>query len=811
MFALGVALVRLWPERWPALTGGVIGAALVICGYAVLTKVFPGALSADETYARLREPFGYWNSVGLMAAMAAPACLWLGARRSGHAALNALAYPALGLLVVACLLAYSRGSLLAMGAGCAVWFAVVPLRLRGASVFGIGGLGGLFVGLWAFGQDALSNDRVPLDERTAAGHELGVLLVVMLAILLVAGLAVNFALAERAPSLAARRRAGAVVAACVALLPIVLAGSLALSERGLGGSISKAWDDLTNPAASTPANDPTRLTAIGSVRARYWNEALQIWEANKAVGVGAGGYRTARPRYRDDTLNVRHAHGYLVQTMADLGLVGLAVSLALLAAWLAGAARTTGPWRGPARATFTPERIGLLTMCAVVVVFGVHSLIDWTWFVPGNVVPALLCAGWVAGRGPLTEPVGVRRPWRERLRALGPPAGGRRRRRGGHRRGRRGRLGDVRSAALGQRRQRRARGARGRPRARGPRRYPPRAQRRSAVDQPAVRGVDGRAVRRQRPGRAAAARGGGATAPVDRRAVAAPGAVRARPRPPAGRPAADRPGAVPRSALGHGPGDLARGQPPGDRTAQTPPPSASAAPARAALAGQRAQRAEACRARRSSGGPPTRPHLEVTEARLGEDLAQRSRGEEAQVVGARIEVLVESSHGERDQAARPWYGVVTRIRPPQSSTRRTSASSPTTSATCSSTSPAHTTSNSSSPNGSRAPSATCCTSASGARSQGAPHGLGGDVDGRHAAAGSHELGGERPVAAAEVEHAIAGVHVVEQERAALGEALGLDVLGHRPPHRLAPRVHGVQSGRWERTVRAGAPLPFADR
>ena len=36
-----------------------------------------------------------------------------------------------------------------------------------------------------------------------------------------------------------------------------------------------------------------------------------------------------------------------------------------------------------------------------VVVFGVHSAIDWTWFVPGNVVPALLLAGWVAGRGPL--------------------------------------------------------------------------------------------------------------------------------------------------------------------------------------------------------------------------------------------------------------------------------------------------------------------------------------------------------------------------------------------------------------------------
>ena len=99
-------------------------------------------------------------------------------------------------------------------------------------------------------------------------------------------------------------------------------------------------------------------------------------------------------------LDVRHAHGYVVQTLADLGAVGLAVSLALLAAFLAAAGRTTGLC-GPARRTAqTPERIGLLTLLSVVVVFGVHSLVDWTWFVPGTAMLALLCAGWVAGRGP---------------------------------------------------------------------------------------------------------------------------------------------------------------------------------------------------------------------------------------------------------------------------------------------------------------------------------------------------------------------------------------------------------------------------
>ena len=42
----------------------------------------------------------------------------------------------------------------------------------------------------------------------------------------------------------------------------------------------------------------------------------------------------------------------------------------------------------------------------MVVTFGVSSLIDWTWFIPGVAVPALVCAGWLAGRGPLENPVG---------------------------------------------------------------------------------------------------------------------------------------------------------------------------------------------------------------------------------------------------------------------------------------------------------------------------------------------------------------------------------------------------------------------
>jgi O-Antigen ligase len=403
VFGVTMVFARFAPQRWAAVVGATVVASTIICVYALLTKVFPGALNPDEVYARLREPFGYWNAIGLMAALGAPGCLWLGARRDGHAAINALAYPALGLMILTLLLAYSRGGLLALLIGLGLWFALVPLRLRGVAVLATSATGALLIAIWAFAQDGLSKDRMPIDQRASAGHELGLLLIVMIALLLAAGLAIGFAAARRAPRSDIRRAAGVAILVALALVPVVAAVGLAFSTRGLGGSISHGWKQLTDPHASTPPNDPGRLTAVGSVRARYWNEALKMWKGHPGKGVGAGGYATLRPRYRQDDLDVRHAHGYVVQTLADLGVAGMLVSVALLGFWLVAATSAVGRRRG---LPYTPERIGLLTMLTVVVIFGVHSFVDWTWFVPGTAVIALVCAGWLAGRGPLLpEPV----------------------------------------------------------------------------------------------------------------------------------------------------------------------------------------------------------------------------------------------------------------------------------------------------------------------------------------------------------------------------------------------------------------------
>jgi Flp pilus assembly protein TadD len=403
VFAGGIALARLMPERVGALLAGVGAGCMIVCAWALLTKVFPASLAPDETYARLREPFAYWNSVGLMAALGVPPMLWLAARRTGHAAANALAWPAIGLLLVCLMLSYSRGALAALVIGVAAWFVLVPLRLRATVALAAGVIGAAPLVAWAFSQDGLTTDEAPMAARVDAGHEFGALLVLMAAVLLAVGIAAHFAAAQRAPSPHQRRIAGRAAVGVLALLPVVGLIALASAPGGVDGQVSSAWNKLTDPDARTPANTPGRFTAASSVRARYWDEAFHVHGESPWVGTGAGAYATVRNRFRDTPLAVRHAHGYVVQTLADLGWVGLLVSLAAAAAWLVAAARATGITRRDRGRPYDAERVGLLTLVTVVLAFAFHSLVDWTWFVPANAAVALLCAGWVVGRGPLRD------------------------------------------------------------------------------------------------------------------------------------------------------------------------------------------------------------------------------------------------------------------------------------------------------------------------------------------------------------------------------------------------------------------------
>ncbi|HEX6460001.1 MAG TPA: O-antigen ligase family protein [Thermoleophilaceae bacterium] len=406
VFAAGIALARLAPGSWSVLLKGILIGAGAVVIYALASRVWPGTLATDEIYARIGKPYNYWNAVGVTAALAIPPAVWLGARRSGHAPANALAYPLLGLLIVALFLSYSRGALAAAVVAMIVWFAFVPLRVRSLAVVGVSVVGAAPVIVWALHRDAFTKDLVPLSVRESAAGEFGLLLLTMVVVLLAVGLAIGFRVSLTAPSIRIRRRVGVTAVACACLVPLALFTSVAFSQRGLTGTISNRFHDLTSETATT-SGGPQRLTQTSSSRGRYWRNAGHIFAAHPALGTGAGTFGTARLRYRKDVLVARHAHGFFAQTMADLGTVGLVVVLAFAAAWFAAVFRTTGGrlrfWRqrpgGPGR--WDAERVGVTALVLSALVFGLHSAIDWTWFVPGCAVMGIFVAGFAAGRGPL--------------------------------------------------------------------------------------------------------------------------------------------------------------------------------------------------------------------------------------------------------------------------------------------------------------------------------------------------------------------------------------------------------------------------
>ena len=186
-----------------------------------------------------------------------------------------------------------------------MWLCIVPLRLRAALVLITAGLGASVVVIWDFSKHALNSERVALPERVSAGHQLGVLLIVMLLGLALVGVILasyQSQPAERAD--AAQARDGAVEFVCVAILAFV--GALSVSHRGLFGTISHNVSSLTNPNAPIPGNTPGRLTALASARARYWEEALKVFGAHPALGVGGEGYATARLRYSTEPVTASH-------------------------------------------------------------------------------------------------------------------------------------------------------------------------------------------------------------------------------------------------------------------------------------------------------------------------------------------------------------------------------------------------------------------------------------------------------------------------------------------------------------------------
>ena len=140
-------------------------------------------------------------------------------------------------------------------------------------------------------------------------------------------------------------------------------------------------------AAPAPDEGDARrlLDVTGNGRAELWRFAADAWRDAPVLGQGAGTYARSAISATGDLSLPANAHSLYLETLAELGIVGLALLLAFVALTLARARA------GPAAA-------------AVFVAWAIQAAVDWDWQLPAATLPAVLAAGTLTRTG---RPLGL--------------------------------------------------------------------------------------------------------------------------------------------------------------------------------------------------------------------------------------------------------------------------------------------------------------------------------------------------------------------------------------------------------------------
>jgi hypothetical protein len=280
--ALGLLAGRRWLRELLA------GALAFVLAWALVVKVF--ALD-DGRRARLHEPVGYWNTLGLLAATAIPLALAL--RQVMARAL--LVYAA----VVVVLLTQSRGALVLAVTGAVVWLWLEPARRRSAGWSLLAAVPpGVVVGAFGLSMSGIADDGQPHSDRLSAG------LLVGAALVLGAGLVVLVARLEP--------RVDVLRYAVYGVVPLALAAGVFVGVRAV-----QEFDEPVTPES------PVRFAQGSSNnRAQWWQEAWHGFADNPVVGNGAGAFQVTHRRYRESNVEVREPHSLPLQLLTETGVVG---------------------------------------------------------------------------------------------------------------------------------------------------------------------------------------------------------------------------------------------------------------------------------------------------------------------------------------------------------------------------------------------------------------------------------------------------------------------------------------------------------
>jgi hypothetical protein len=350
------------------LPAGILCAITPLAAYALATRLVPdriGTYNPTPSGYLLAGTTGYQNCLGILCALAALIALGVVAHARRLRVRTAAAL-ALVILLPTLYFTFSRGAaaVLVLGALCTV---VLERRRLSYSVALLTALPVPLIGVWISSRsESLTRAGSPLSAAARDGHRLLIALAV-LAALQAAVIALLATLERRVAVTPRRRRAYAVV------LAVLGAAVLAAALVRVGGPVTfvgHATDAFTTEAAAAGGDLNGRLVTLsGHSRSQYWSVAWREVRENSLLGGGGETFRRYWLRYRPAQLDVLNAHNLYLETLAELGPLGLLLLLVALAAPLVALRRALGHALAP-------------VVAGAYVAALAHAFVDWDWQLP---------------------------------------------------------------------------------------------------------------------------------------------------------------------------------------------------------------------------------------------------------------------------------------------------------------------------------------------------------------------------------------------------------------------------------------------
>jgi hypothetical protein len=396
LFVLTV-LVSARTGARPWLVGIMVGLVVVVGG-ALLSRFDPSLFGgADRSIfaalpasnGRLSYPVGYWNGLAACIAFGILLLGWFSAQgtsRLGRAAATGL-LPAFGLALY---LTSSRGGIAAVVVGGCALLVFSQDRARMLVSLALGGLTSALLVLYASQRDDLAH-ALTTHDAYVQGREVAVATV----------LCVVVAAAVRYVADGRLRRLRISRTAVLRGLAAVFAAALVVFALSHPLDRIREFADANDVAGASAATGAGHLTASsGTGRYQFWDQAIAAFESDPVIGIGAGNYEMWWNQHHTIDVITMDAHSLYLQTLGELGILGLLLLLGFL-----GTSLFAG-WRAVARRPDMGERHDVMAVALALFLAGLTSAaFDWTWQLPAAFVPVIVMAALLTG--PATQPVAV--------------------------------------------------------------------------------------------------------------------------------------------------------------------------------------------------------------------------------------------------------------------------------------------------------------------------------------------------------------------------------------------------------------------